>query len=185
MFENVNENRQFLKTQFLKKHFVNLIFTVYAKLSGIKQQPFNYDYKVSRSGICKGTGGLILFAFQCLGTQLERLKWWAALTAVCSCHFKDVIFIHKCGNWDFWPENWNMVSPCSLDSSWHGGLVMTENHRGASVSRELSGSCLTFSDQDLKPHSDHSVVLSWVRVVTMLSDSREGDIDPTCLCKKS
>lgn len=30
-------------------------------------------------------------------------------------------------NWDCWPEHWNTASPCTLDSSHHGGWVLLES----------------------------------------------------------
>lgn len=57
------------------------------------------------------------------------------------------------------------------------GEFLKQNLHGASVLRQLSGSCTTFSDLDLKSNGDLLAVLSWVKVVTILSDSREGDTD--------
>lgn len=182
MFKNIMRTDNFKKYNFSKSVFVTLIFTVFAKLGGIRQQPFNYDYKIHRSDIFKSTIGLTHFAFQCLGTQLERLKQWEAITAVWRTPKRSFLFI-SVAELGLLTKALKHASPCSLDSSQHGGCVMTENYRGASVSKESSGRFITFSDLALKSHSDHSVALSWLRVVTILSDSREGDIDSIFLCK--
>lgn len=57
------------------------------------------------------------------------------------------------------------------------GEFLKQNLCGASVLSQLSGSCMTVSYIDLKSNSGLLAVLSWVKIVTILTDSREGDTD--------